>query len=416
MFQNPAMQRHSPLSSQPAPRARWATCIALTAAVLVSACGGGGDDDNTPPGPSPAPAVSPVPSANYVGDWVSQRCETFGNGSTREMLRVSAVSDTELDVSLAILNYAGADCTGATRVAHPLEGTANANRSTTDRVVLQALETSAQAFATLYIHRGKRDLTARQRPGLDGSNVVSDIWFKTDDGRMCLLDDRAIYDTSGPHPAYPDAAAIAADYVKFGPQACFTAYTAGGDTPALPLPMGENGSRYVGMFRTNITNLDRCYPPYGLPGSARFAWRFTPGSDEFTLLADSGSTRYPESDRCEGNYSYEVDQDQSATIYRLHAGQIVADEIVHRYASPRYADRSRHGVSINRSVMLLKDGAPCGGLDRLLWPPPGSTAADNPIDYSRSDGLIYRLPPTDEELAALMAHKDQLCPPMWVGL
>jgi hypothetical protein len=95
----------------------WPACFA--AALFTSAlvgCGGGGD------AASPATITSRVDA--YVGNWLSRSCDPSGSGSSKNLVTITKVSDSQFRVVFNGMNYTSTDCTGA--------GTAGTTLGTSD--------------------------------------------------------------------------------------------------------------------------------------------------------------------------------------------------------------------------------------------------------------------------------------------
>ena len=330
----PSLPTPAPLAAEashrPHTRARWAACAALMAAVLASACGGGGDDDNTPaptPTPSPSPAPAPAPIATidgYVGEWVSETCQTFGDGSTRDVLRITRSSGDQMDVRLLDASYPGANCTGERALGDAVPGAPSA-----ERITLSATESSGG----LSFNRGDGTPLDAQMALVPTKTTLRSVWSAPQADRLCALDDNA-YDAASfqtPPTYYATAADVQAAYTQHRASACYTRLASDAPGAAQPLPASEDGQRFLNTlyFYQLLPSLNSSCKARADGGSERGMWRYVAPVSPFRLQPEWGKAVYSGSASCEGSGVFTADGATAAR--RLYPGQTAYGAVANPY-------------------------------------------------------------------------------------
>ena len=386
----PSLAPPAPLAAEashrPHTRARWATCAALMAAVLASACGGGGDDDNTPaPTPSPSPAPAPIATIDgYVGEWVSETCETFGDGSTRDVLRITRSSGDQMDVRLLEASYPGANCTGERQVANAVPD------AHAERVWLAATESSG---GLSFNRASSTQLNPDQTPVLTKLHPRS-VWIAPQADRLCALDE-STGDASGSFPVpgsfYPTAADVQAAYTQYQSSACFTRLASDVPGAALPLPAGENGERFLQtLFQNqNQPSVNSACTVRADGGSERNMWRYVALANPFRLQPEWGKAVFDGSTTCEGRGTLTVTG--TTAPRRLHSSWTVFGDITNPYrVQIPGSDSSPFGLRRVHGVMYLRPGVawPCDSGAQELFGATPTLHAPGPLLRTMSTTTI----------------------------
>lgn len=379
------------------------TVAMLMAVVLATACGGGND---SAPTPAPTPAAPTGGVDSYTGDWVSETCQGFGDGPTRDVLRITRATNDQMDVQLLQATYPGANCSGTPQLGNVVSGTR------TERTTLAATESAGEFLFNrgLAVHT----YVTPSAPSTSYAVGFRSIWIPVRADRLCALADLGSVVPTGSPPQdnsyYGSAADVAAAQVEYAGSACFTRLTDNAPGAAQPLPTEGGGERLLNtLFQERFVDPVGFRPPDAAchyrqdGGSERYMFRFLAPTSPFVLTSAYGTAVFGDNASCQGEAVFwpDANSDRPRQLHLLPA-QDAGGVLANKYRADYATDNTFLGLMRVQGAVYLQPGLawPCDtGAQALLFLGGGPLIANPEI------GPLLPVPPSDAALAETVGQR-----------